>query len=80
MYSSRLRSKSCFASWVSTSCCQLNATVLSTDHRVTGDASATRLLNANSMIDGSASIADETSDSLGMNAITSSGEASSPVQ
>ncbi len=78
--SSRLRSKSCFASSVSTSCCQLKATVLSTDHSVTGEERATRRENANSMMLGSASSADETSDSLGMNAMTISGLASSPSQ
>ena len=79
-YSSRLRSNKTFASCVSTSCCQVKATVLSTDHRVTGEARATRFENANSMIEGSASSAEETRDSLGMKAITISGEASKPCQ
>ena len=79
-YSSRLRSNSVFASFVSTSCCQLKATVLSTDHSVTGDASATRFEKANSSSAGSASSALETNDSLGMNAMTISGDAPRPSQ
>ena len=47
---------------------------------MTGEASATRFENANSMMLGSASSAAETSDSLGMKAMTSSGEASKPFQ
>src|SRR6218665_1270356 len=62
------------------SCCHVNATVLSTDHSVTGEASATLLENAKSMMVGSVSRAAETSASLGMNAMTSFGEESSAVQ
>ncbi len=75
-YSSRDTRKSSRASAVTTSCCHENATVFSTDHSVTGDASAMRLRKAWSSSPGSAASALETSDSDGMNAIVNSGDAS----